>query len=180
MEQQQHLFGFTEVSQNGQDCVQYFHCSFVMANASLRPSKLKKSFEKKHFQRNNDNVIVLSAKRVRYYWKVLLPHFAFFAEEKPGFQCRCEMMYRIAKCEKPHTIAEELIKPCAEKMVELIIGPGAKKKIQQLSMSNDTICRRVMTWQPMCAKKLALKSSKSGSRLAYNWMSLPTPLLNAT
>ena len=46
------------------------------------------------------------------------------------------------KCKKPHTIAEELIKPCAEKMVEIMIGLRAKKKIQQFSMSNNTIrCR---------------------------------------
>ena len=52
-------------------------------------------------------------------------------------------MCQIAKCKKPHIVAEQLIKPCAEKMVELMIGPRAKKKIQQLSMSNATICRRV-------------------------------------
>ena len=51
------------------------------------------------------------------------------------------MAYRFAKCKKPQTIAEELIKPCAEKIVELMIGPGAKKKIQPLSMSNETIRR---------------------------------------
>ena len=51
------------------------------------------------------------------------------------------MAYRIAKCEnkKPHIIAEELIKPCAEKMVELMLGSGAKRKIQSLSMSNADI-----------------------------------------
>ena len=53
------------------------------------------------------------------------------------------MAYRIAKNKKPHTIAEDLIKPCAEKIAELMIGPEAKKKIQQISLSNTTIRRRI-------------------------------------
>ena len=40
-------------------------------------------------------------------------------------------------------MAEELIKPCAEKMVEIIFGSEAKKKIQEVSLSNDTIPRRI-------------------------------------
>ena len=67
------------------------------------------------------------------------------------------MARRIAKCRKPHTIAEELIKPYAEKMVEIMIGSGAKKKIQQVSLSNDTIHRRiddmaVSVWQQVCSE----------------------------
>ena len=53
------------------------------------------------------------------------------------------MAYRIAKCKKPHTIAEERIKPCTEKMVKAMIESGAKKKIQQVLLSNDTIRRRI-------------------------------------
>ena len=37
-----------------------------------------------------------------------------------SMQLGYEVAYRIAKCEKPHFIAEELIKPCAEKMVEVV------------------------------------------------------------
>ena len=88
-----------------------------------------------------------SAKRARYDLEETLPDFEFRPEEKSALQCSYEVAYRIAKCKNPHTIAEDLIKPCAEKMVELMIGPGAKKKIQQLSLSKDTIRRRIdATW----------------------------------
>ena len=49
----------------------------------------------------------------------------------------------MAKCKKQHTIAEKIIKPCGEKMIETMIGLGAKKKMQQVSLSNDTIHRRI-------------------------------------
>ena len=63
-------------------------------------------------------------------------------EEKPTLQRSYEVAYQIAKCKKTHTIAEELIKPCAENMVEIIIRSGAKKKTR-VSLSNDTIHRRI-------------------------------------
>ena len=59
------------------------------------------------------------------------------------FQRSNEVAYRIAKCKKLHTIAEERIKPCTEKMVKTMIESGAKKKIQQVLLSNDTIRRRI-------------------------------------
>ena len=40
-------------------------------------------------------------------------------------------------------LRKELIKPCPENMIETMIGSGTKKKIQQVSLSNDTIRRRI-------------------------------------
>ena len=71
----------------------------------------------------------------------MLPHFGFSPEEKPARSCSYNVAYRIAKCKNPHTIAEELIKPCAEKIVLLMIGPGAKQNTQQPSLSNDPVHR---------------------------------------
>ena len=58
-----------------------------------------------------------------------LPHLGFTVEEKLTLQCSYEVAYQIAKCKKPRTIAGELIKPCTEKMVEIIIGSETKKRI---------------------------------------------------
>ena len=111
-------FGFTKVTRNGRDCAQCLHCSVVMSNASLRPSKPKYHDDKKHFQTKDDDIDALSAKRVRYDLEATLPHLGFTVEEKPTFQCSYEMAYRIAKSKKPHTNAEQLIKPCAEKWLK--------------------------------------------------------------
>ena len=85
----------------------------------------------------------MSAKRVRFDLEATLHHLGFTVVEMPTLQCSYEVTYRIAKCKKPHAIAEELIKPCAEKMIETMIGLGTKKKIQQASLSNDTIRRQI-------------------------------------
>ena len=72
--------------------------------------------------------------------KATLLHLGFTEEENPTLQCSYEMSYQIAKYKKPHTIAQEFIKPCAEKMVKIMIGSGAKK-IREISLSHDTIRR---------------------------------------
>lgn len=136
-------FGFTKVLRDCLECAQCMHCSYVMSNASLRPSKLRNHHDKNHPRRNDIGNDALAAKRVRFDREATLNHFGFLPEEKPALQCSYEVAYRIARCKKPHTIAEDLIKPCAEKMVELLIGPAEKKKIQQISLSNNTIRRRI-------------------------------------
>ena len=81
---------------------------------------------------------------MQYDLEATLRRLEFTVEEKPTLQCSYEMAYRIAKCKKPRTIAEELIKSCAEKMVEILIGlRSGGERIQQFSLSNDTICRRI-------------------------------------
>ncbi len=53
------------------------------------------------------------------------------------------MPSEIAKQKKPHTIGETLIKPCTSKMVKRVLGDASERKIQQISLSNDTVKRRI-------------------------------------
>ena len=136
VERELHLICFTKVTRNDRDCAQCSHYSVVMSNASLRLSKLKNHCDKDHTQKKDDD-------RVRCDLEATLSYLEFMVEVKPTLQCSYEVAYRIAKCKKPHTIAKKLIKPCTEKIVKIMIGSGAKKKIQQVSLSNDTIRRRI-------------------------------------
>ncbi len=49
----------------------------------------------------------------------------------------------IAKQKKPHTTGETLIKPCTSKMAKRVLGDASERKIQQISLSNDTVKRRI-------------------------------------
>ncbi|CAB3237608.1 unnamed protein product [Arctia plantaginis] len=49
----------------------------------------------------------------------------------------------IAKCKKPHTIAEELILPAAVDIVSLMIGGSAANEIKNVPLSNNTISHRI-------------------------------------
>ena len=68
----------------------------------------------------------------------------FSPTEKPLLRASYEVAYQIAKSKKPHTIGEELIKPCALEMAKIVLGKEAEKKLQQVSLSNDVIHNRII------------------------------------
>ncbi|XP_063584632.1 protein FAM200C-like [Penaeus indicus] len=49
----------------------------------------------------------------------------------------------IAKKKKPHTIGEELILPCAKTMVKIVLGEKRAEKLNAISLSNNTVQRRI-------------------------------------
>ena len=51
--------------------------------------------------------------------------------------------YRIEKCKKPHTIAEELVLPAALDLVSTIIGESVAQKLKPVPLSSNTICSRI-------------------------------------
>ena len=53
------------------------------------------------------------------------------------------MSLRNAKPKKPHTIGEELVLPCTKDTVRLKIGANAVKKLSSLSISDNTVQRRI-------------------------------------
>jgi len=119
---------FHKSQSTGLDCAHCLHFSIAMSHESLHHCKLANHCDKKHPRRKVDDADDLSAKKARYDWEVTLPHFGFLPEEKPAVQCSYRVPYQIAKCKNPHIIAEDLIKPCAAKRAEIMIGPGAKKQ----------------------------------------------------
>ena len=53
-----------------------------------------------------------------------------------------KVAYRVARCKKT-SIAEELILPAATDLVGITIGDNAAKKLKDVSLSNNTKCRRI-------------------------------------
>ena len=67
-------FGFTKVNRNGLNCAQCLHCSYVMSNASLRPSKLANHRDKKHPQMKSADIGTMTAKKARYDREASITH----------------------------------------------------------------------------------------------------------
>lgn len=64
-------------------------------------------------------------------------------EDKSLLKASYLIANQIAKCKKPYTIGEELIKPCMLKACEQILGMEAVEKSKVIPMSNNTIKRRI-------------------------------------
>ena len=54
-----------------------------------------------------------------------------------------KVAYRVTRCKKPHTIAEELILLAATDLVSIMVGENAVKKLKDvpLSISDQLVCR---------------------------------------
>ena len=65
-----------------------------------------------------------------------------------------KISYRIAKQGEAHTIAENLIKPCAKDMVEYMIGEKYVRNIECVPLSNSTISKRISELAEFCEEEL--------------------------
>ncbi|XP_076359052.1 protein FAM200C-like [Tachypleus tridentatus] len=139
-------FGFTcTTEKDGTQRPQCILCSTLFSNANLKPSKLDEHFKNKHGGRDAGNdIVTLRVKRARFDQVGTLPTCGFSPTEKPLLRASYEVAYQIAKSKKPHTIGDELIKPCALEMAKIVLGKEAEKKLQQVSLSNDVIHNRTI------------------------------------
>ena len=138
-------FGFTFVTDSdGSQRPQCFLCGKVLANASLKPAKLKEHLISIHPKNALDSVDSFRSKKARFEKSGTLPKFGFIKTQKPCLEASYKVAYRIAKEKKAHTIGETLIKPCALEMTELVCGTEQRKKLEAVSLSNDTISSRII------------------------------------
>ena len=62
------------------------------------------------------------------------------------------------KKNKPHTIAEELVKPCAMEKAKTVLGIEAKKKLSLVPLPNDVIHSRIIDIRHLAASDCRYQS----------------------
>ena len=67
----------------------------------------------------------------------------FVSADKPLLMASYHVVYNLAKSKKPHTIAEEVIKPCVLQMTKIVLGKEASKKLELVPLSNNVIQSRI-------------------------------------
>lgn len=65
------------------------------------------------------------------------------SENRKGVEASYRVAKLIAKNGKPHTIGEDLILPAAKEMVGVVIGEKAAKQLNAISLSDNTVKRRI-------------------------------------
>lgn len=136
-------FGFRRYENNKMVQPQCVVCGEILANESLKPSKLKRHLDTKHpnvknkpteyFERLNDQ-FKSSTNSMKTYCH------ATVSAVKASYL----LAYRIAKNNKPHTIGENLILPAAIDMCTEILGKEAANKLKTIPASNNTVQRRIV------------------------------------
>lgn len=135
-------FGFTYIIKGDAELPQCVVCHKVLAAESMLPNKLKRHLESTHsnLQGKPRDFFARKLRELKHQStalvsKALIPTKALLASYL--------VAHRVAKCKKPHTIAEELILPAAVDMVSVMIGESAAKEIKNIPLSNNTISRRI-------------------------------------
>ena len=67
----------------------------------------------------------------------------FFQQINASLKTCYEVSRMIAKQKKAHTIGENLVLPAAKVMVRCVFGDESVKKLNSISLSNNTVQRRI-------------------------------------
>uniref|UniRef100_K7FBH7 DUF4371 domain-containing protein n=1 Tax=Pelodiscus sinensis TaxID=13735 RepID=K7FBH7_PELSI len=106
----------------------------VLGNDSMKPAKLKLHLKKCHpnlLQKNED------------YFERRLSAAPRLNKTSNAVCTSYVVANKVAQAKKPHTIVEQLVLPCAKEMVQLVLGEEAARKLNGISVSNDTVSRRI-------------------------------------
>ncbi|GFV86953.1 protein FAM200B [Trichonephila clavipes] len=114
-------FGFTITEVNGEKKPLCVICSKILAADSMKPNKLKRHFETLHGEYINKPREFLNQKLKSYGKQKHFLKKTLSVNEK-ALLTSYKVSYKIARCKKPHTIAEELILPAAIEIVETMFG----------------------------------------------------------
>jgi hypothetical protein len=118
-------------------------CCEVLANESLKVNKLIRHLKTKHCSLA-DRGTEFFKRKAEIVKKTRLDSSGSYQQENAtAVEASYLVAQRIAKVKIPHTIAEELILPCAKDIVSVMMGSDYLIKLQPLSSSNDTIRRRI-------------------------------------
>jgi hypothetical protein len=133
-------FGFMEVDNNCPQCVL---CNKVLPNSSMFPAKLLRHFQSLHSEYKNKPVSFFVRKReLLLKSKIFMRHASQTVNEN-ATEASYKVAYKIAMAGEAHTIAENLIKPCAVEMVKCMLDEKAAKELLKIPLSNDTVARRI-------------------------------------
>ncbi|GFU56842.1 SCAN domain-containing protein 3 [Trichonephila clavipes] len=135
-------FGFTITEVNGEEKPLCVICSKILAADSMKPNKLKRHFETLHGEYINKPREFFESK-LKSYGKQKTFFKKILSVNEKALLTSYKVSYKIARCKKPHTIAEELILPTAIEIVETMFGDNFAKELQSIPLSNDTVSRRI-------------------------------------
>ena len=135
-------YGFTSVVRSGKDLGSVV-CNKTLSEGAMKPSLLRRHLNGCHPQ--------LVGKEIDYFKRLessvkksrLDSTGQFQQQNEAAVRASYMVALRIAQEKKPHTIGEKLILPCCKDIVRVMVSEEAEKKLSRVSLSNDTIKRRI-------------------------------------
>lgn len=117
-------------------------CLQVLSNQSMKPAFLKRHLNTQHSSLENKPREFFIRKKMEIKGSATVIS-SFTGSTKKAVEASFLVSLRIAKCGKAHTIGEELVLPAAKDIVKCMLGEQDAKKLGTISLSNDTVHRRI-------------------------------------
>ena len=121
-------------------------CSEVLSNEALKPCKLRRHLDTKHGQYSSKPLEFFENKLAEYRMRkrtIESTCLSSASDNAKAVEVSHRVAQRIARTGKPHTIGEDFFLPAAKEMVEVMIGEKAAKKLNLISLSDNTVKRRI-------------------------------------
>ena len=153
--------GFTCLVKNGEEHPQCVICSKCLGSGSMKPFQLRQHLTKNHpeLQNKTREYFALREKAVK---RARLDATGNFQTQSSAIvKASYEVAFQVAKTKKPHTIGEDLVKPCLLACTKLVLGESACEKMKQISLSNDTIRSRIADLAEDMQEQLLVKIRES-------------------
>jgi len=115
-------FGFTSIVQKSVVKPQCVICAKVLSHESMKPSKLKIHLESCHSDLAGKGVDYFKGKEATLKGSRIDSTGHCARQNEAALEASYRIAYRIAQTKKPHTIGEELIKPCLLEAAKLVLG----------------------------------------------------------
>jgi len=137
-------YGFARQIVDGKKAPQCVVCQETLSNNALCPSKLLRHLNSKHAALKEKSVDFFAAKMEASKTQVAkMNELTGFSAPVGTTEASYKVAHLIARQGKPHTIAEELILPCAKIMVTCVDSGKIATKLDSIPLSNNTVMRRI-------------------------------------
>lgn len=154
-------YGFTWCGEETAPKPECVICREQLSNEAMVPSKLIRHLNSKHSS--------CSKKDKQYFQRLLSQNVKqkqFMKSSITVSDKALEASYHVAKLiarqKKPHTIGETLIKPACMEIVRIMLGPDEVKNVSTVSLSADTVKRRIDDMSCDILETLITKLRKTG------------------
>ena len=128
---------------DGIDIPQCVICLKTLANGSMKPFQLQQHLQKTHKEQANKPIEYFKLKEDGVKRCRLDSSGSFHQTNYSIVEASYAVALRIVKSKKPHNIGETLVKPCLLECAKLVLGDTAYNQLKQVSLSNDTVRRRI-------------------------------------
>ena len=136
-------FGFTCQKKDDVAFPQCIICYKVLGNDSIKPAKLKLHLSKCHPTLVQKGKSCFEQHLSLFKQQCLNSFGTYYARTTNAVRASYIVAYKVAQAKKPHTIVEQLLLPCAKEIVRLVVSDDAAQKLDDISMSNDTVSRHI-------------------------------------